>query len=122
MIFFFFHYSWFTVFCQFSTIQQGVSICCMNLGAPILWANILMIVLSSSCFFIFCFYFLGPYSQHIDIPGLGVETELQLLAYATVTATWDLSCFCSLHHSSQQCPNLNPLSRDQGWNLHPHRS
>ena len=26
------------------------------------------------------------------IPRLGVESELQLLAYATVTATWDPKC------------------------------
>ena len=39
-----------------------------------------------------------------------VELELQPPAYATATATWDLSCVCDLHHSSWQRRILNPLS------------
>ena len=48
-------------------------------------------------------------------PGRRVESELQLLAYATATATPDLSHIWDLHHSSGQCQILNPLSdaRDQ---------
>ena len=42
---------------------------------------------------------------------LGVESELQLLAYATAIAMPDLSLICSLHHSSQQHQVLNPLSK-----------
>jgi len=42
------------------------------------------------------------------LPGLGVESELQLLAYAT--ATPDPSPVCNLRHSLQQHPILNPLS------------
>ena len=38
----------------------------------------------------------------MDVPRLGVELELQLPAYATVTAKQDLSCICNLLHSSQQ--------------------
>ena len=40
-------------------------------------------------------------------------------AYTRATATWDWSCFCNPHHSSQQCQILNPLSkaRDQTRNL-----
>ena len=55
----------------------------------------------------------------MEIPRLGVELELQLLAYATATATWDLSHVCNLHHSSRQCPIFNPLSeaRDLTHNL-----
>ena len=51
----------------------------------------------------------------MDIPRLGVELELQLLAYATATATRDPSYICDLHHSSQQCQIPNPLieARDQ---------
>uniref|UniRef100_A0A8D1RDC6 phenylalanine--tRNA ligase n=1 Tax=Sus scrofa TaxID=9823 RepID=A0A8D1RDC6_PIG len=41
---------------------------------------------------------------------LGVELELPLPAYTTVTATQDLSCVCDLHHSSRQRRILNPLS------------
>ena len=54
--------------------------------------------------------FLGFYPQHMEVPRLGVELEPQLLAYATGTATQDLSFVCDLHHSSQQCQILNPLS------------
>ena len=35
--------------------------------------------------------FLGLYLQHMEVPRLGVELELQLLAYTTATATQDLS-------------------------------
>ena len=39
----------------------------------------------------FFFFFNWPYLQHIEVPGLGDESELQLLA---------------LHLSSQQCRTL----------------
>jgi len=61
-------------------------------------------------FFFFCFCFLVPHSRHMKVPSLGVQPELQLLAYTTATATPDPSCVCNLHHSSQQCQILNPLS------------
>ena len=38
----------------------------------------------------------------MEVPRLGVESELQPLAYATATATWYLSHICNLHHSSLQ--------------------
>ena len=64
-------------------------------------------------FLFFCF--LGPHTWYMEVPRLGVKWELQLLAYITATATWDLSLICNLHHSSQQCRILSPLSeaRDQ---------
>ena len=37
------------------------------------------------------FVFLGPYVQHMGVPRLGVDSELQLLAYTTASATPDLS-------------------------------
>ena len=46
----------------------------------------------------------------MEIPRLGVESELQLLAYAAATAMRDPSCISDLHHSSWQCRILNPLS------------
>ena len=51
----------------------------------------------------------------MEVSRLGVESELQLLAYATATIMPDLSCVCNLHHSSWQCQILNALSeaRDQ---------
>ena len=51
----------------------------------------------------------------MEIPRLGVESELSLLAYDTAPAIPDLSHVCDLYHSSRQCRILNPLSeaRDQ---------
>ena len=37
------------------------------------------------------FFFLWSHLQHMDVPRLGVKSELQLPAYTTVTATRDLS-------------------------------
>ena len=56
-------------------------------------------------------FFLGPHLQHMEIPRLGVESELQLPAYTTATATPDPSHVCDLHPNSQQCRILNPLSK-----------
>ena len=61
--------------------------------------------------FFFFFVFLGPHTQHMEVPRLGAESELQPLAYPTVTARLDLSCLCNLYHSSQQHQILNPLSK-----------
>ena len=51
----------------------------------------------------------------MDVPRLGVESELQLPADTTATATQDLSLVCNLHHGSGQRQILNPLReiRDQ---------
>ena len=51
----------------------------------------------------------------MEIPSLGVELELQQLAYVPATAMLDLSRVCDLHHSSRQHWMFNPLSeaRDQ---------
>ena len=56
----------------------------------------------------FFWVFLDP--QHMEVPKPGVKSELQLLAYTTATAIWDLSHICKLHHSSWQCWILNPLT------------
>ena len=59
--------------------------------------------------FFLSFVFLGPHPQHMELPRLGVKSELQLPAYATATATRELSHVCDLHHSSPQCQILTPL-------------
>ena len=68
-------------------------------------------------FCLFAFSRLLPW--HMEVPRLAVESELLLLAYATATATLDLSCICDPHHSSRECQIHNPLSkaRDQTHNL-----
>ena len=60
--------------------------------------------------FLFFFHVLGLYLWHMEIPRLGVESELQLPFYATATAMQDPSHICDLYHSSQQCWIPNPLS------------
>ena len=49
----------------------------------------------------------------MEVPRLGVKSEMQLPA--TATATRDLSHICDLYHSSQQhqIPNLLSEGRDQ---------
>ena len=63
--------------------------------------------------------FLGPLPWHMEVPRLGVESELQLPDYTTATATQDPSRVCDVHHSSRQCWILNPMikARDQTRNL-----
>ena len=53
--------------------------------------------------------------QHMEVPRLRVELELQLPAYTTATATQDPSHICDLCYSLQQRCIFNPLSqaRDQ---------
>ena len=45
----------------------------------------------------FFFVFLGPYPWHMEVPKLGLESELQLLAYAKATEIRDQSHVCDLH-------------------------
>ena len=63
-------------------------------------------------FFLTCFLFclFRATLCHMEVPRLRVELELPSLAYTTASATWDLSHICDLHHRSQQCWILNPLS------------
>ena len=70
--------------------------------------------------FIFVFLpFLEPLLQHMEVPRLGVESELQPPAYARATAMRDPSHVCDPHHSSRHCRIVNPLSkgRDRTRNL-----
>ena len=65
--------------------------------------------------FLFVCLLFGLHLRHMEVPRLGVESELQLPAYTTATASQVLSHICDLHHSSWQHQILNPLSgsRDQ---------
>jgi len=51
----------------------------------------------------------------MEVPRLGVKSELWLLACTIAEAAPDPSLICDLHHSSQQCQILNPMieARDQ---------
>ena len=46
----------------------------------------------------FFFVFLGPYPQHMEVPRLGVESEMQLLATATAS-----------HSNAGSKPHLQPI-------------
>ena len=63
-------------------------------------------------FFLFV-CFLGPW--HMEVPRLGFELELQLLAYTKATAAPAPSWVYDLHHSSRQRWILNPLSKARDW-------
>ena len=47
--------------------------------------------------------------RHIEVPKLGVELELQPLAYTTATVIRDLS-HCVTYTTAQAMPDPNPLS------------
>ena len=77
------------------------------------------LLIAFCCLFFSLLSFLGPHPQHMEVPGLGLKSELLPPAYTTTTATPDLSRVCHLHHNSWQCQILNPLSkgRDGTCNL-----
>ena len=61
-------------------------------------------------------YFLWPHLRHMEVPRLGLESELQLPACTTATAIPDLSCICDLCCScSWQYQSFNPLSEARYW-------
>ena len=53
----------------------------------------------------------------MEVPRLGIESGLQLPAYATAVATLDLSCICNLHLNMRQHQILNPLSEARDGTL-----
>ena len=76
----------------------------------------------------FFFFFLGLHLWHVEVPRIGVTSELHLLAYTTATAMQDVSHVCNLHHSSWQHQIPESLSKatdptsiliDTGW-IHFH--
>ena len=44
-------------------------------------------------------FFLELHLWHVEVPRLGIKSELQLPAYVTAIAMPDLSCICDLQHS-----------------------
>ena len=68
-----------------------------------------------SYIFFFFLLFLVLRMRHMEVPRLGFESELQLPAYITATATEDPSCICNLNHSLWQCWIPNPLGEARNW-------
>ena len=99
---------WFFVFLHISSLSFLILF---------IWALSLSLNVSGKSFinFFLCFFFLIPHPQHMEVPGLEVELELQLPACATATSMPDLSHVCKLHHSSQQCQIFNLLSEARDW-------
>ena len=75
----------------------------------------------------FFFFFLGPHLWRMEVPRLGVESELWLLAYTTATATYTTAHdnAGSLTHWAR--PEINPVSSwmlvrfvsaEPQWELH----
>ena len=64
--------------------------------------------------------FLGLHLRHMEVSGLGFESEPQLLAYATAPAMPGLSHICDLHHSLRQRWILDRLSEARDLNPLPH--
>ena len=62
---------------------------------------------------IFCFFFLRLHPWHMQVPRLGVKLELQLLAYITAIATWDLSPVCDLHQAHGNARSLTHWARPE---------
>ena len=64
------------------------------------------------------FFFLELHQWHMEVPRLGVESELQLPAYTMAIAMRDLGIF-NLHQSSQRRQIFNSISeaRDLTHNL-----
>ena len=54
-------------------------------------------------------FFSGLHLWYMEVPRLGVESELQLQAYTTATAMQDPSHIYDLYHSSWQCRIPNTL-------------
>ena len=61
-------------------------------------------------FICICLIVLESHLQQMEVPWLGVKSELQVLGYIIATATQDPSHVCHLHPSSRQCWILNPLN------------
>ena len=64
--------------------------------------------------FFFSFSLFRAALRHMEVPRLGVESELQLPAYTTAIAMRYPSHVFDLHHSSQQRQILNPLIKARG--------
>ena len=62
-----------------------------------IWLHIHLTALGEYCFSLF-YYFIIFKGRTLEVPRLGVESELQLPAFITATAMWDPSSICDLYH------------------------
>ena len=88
-----------------------VDLQCVSFRCTARWFTFFQILSTFFSDSFFFFFFLEPYLQHMEVPRLGVQSELQLLAYTAATAMQDPNHLCDLHHSSGQHQIPNPLSK-----------
>ena len=115
---------WLSPLCQplpitgFCRPSLDLWLCCPLAPSGLLSLVVSWLVVLTQLWHLFFFFFfsfwsfclLGPHPQHMEVPRIGVESELQLPVYTTATATRDPRRVCDLHHSSRQCWILNPVS------------
>ena len=120
--FYCFHYSWFTVFFQFSIVQQGdpVTHTYIHSFSHIILRHCFSFFLLFTYLF-FMFYFL----LFRAAPEAYGSSQARGLIGATAaglcqaTETWDPSHVCNLHDSSRQFRILNPLSEARDRTRNP---
>ena len=84
----------------------------------IFFPTLTFVLISLLIYLSFC---LSRATLRMEVPRLGLQSELWPPAYTTATATPDPSCAYSLHHCSWQCRILSP-EWGQGSNLQTHGS
>ena len=108
------------LWCLLSASSEEIPVCMINLirtmDPSICRTTSVFSFFSSFSFFIL---FRAMHLRHVEVPRLGVGSELQQ-PVSTATAMPDLSHFCNLHHSSWQHRIVYPYERGQGSNPHPH--
>ena len=67
-------------------------------GTPLLRLRLILFFLGG--------VFLFRATRHMEVPRLGVKSELQLLAYTTATAMLEPSHVCDLHYSHSNTRSL----------------
>ena len=105
---------------QFVCVYPKLLIYSSSLSFP-LPLSVHLFSVSVGLFLLFYFLFLGPHLQHIEVPRLGVKSELQLPAYTTQPQ--HPGSEPSLRHTPQFTGMLDPQPTEQGQgsNLHPQR-
>ena len=84
---------------------------CVGTGTPPLWGPISFLFIKGLTTRKAFVFFLSFYGRTLSIWRLSVQSELQLPACTTATATPDPSRVCNLYYSSWQHRILNPLSK-----------
>ena len=88
-------------------MHQNIRSCLLVLELLVISLFVVVVSDFSFCLLLLfvCFCFSGPHLLHMEVPRLGVESELQLPAYTTATAMQDPSSICNLHHTSLATPD-----------------